>query len=451
MLILIIKVNIISFRFKKLFFTFLASGLRLLKGLRKFFIFSFLVIFYPFRLIYRLSLKTILIGLYKIYLNTKKKLVNIIHPTSGQLSSLFSSKYVIHAVVVLLTLLITTNSIRAETIVQEEFGKESLMSALIQTAQYEEVIVETAETAVIQPSHYYKNLGAVAVPNPKLVDQIYMEKITTTATGGSSIVKPTLATTIQGARPRESAEYYIVQGGDTISTIAQKFGISTSTILWESELTSTSLIRPGDRLTILPISGVSHRVKSGDTLDSIAKEYKADSNKILEYNKLASADSISIGEVVIVPDGSIDPPTPAPTTYASAPIYSGSIPESARVDPGSRLLWPTPSHKINQYYTWRHHGLDIDGTYSSPIYAAEAGTVVSTGWGTGYGQQVTVNHGGGLKTLYAHMSKIYVSNGQAVSKGQTLGMMGCTGWCTGTHVHFEVIINGSKLNPLSYL
>ncbi len=410
-----------------------------------------MVAFYPFRLIFRFSIKTILSGLYQVYFNIKKRVIKTTHPTAGNILSLFSSKYVIHAVVIIITLAITANSLQAETVSQEEFGKKSLLHSVTQRAAYEEEYIETAETAVIKSSHYFKNLGAVAAATPKLVDRIYLDEITTTATGGGSIVKPTLATTVRGVRPRESVEYYIVQGGDTTSTIAQKFGISTSTILWENKLTSSSLIRPGDKLTILPTTGTSHRVTSGDTVESIAKKYKTDADQIIEFNKLASAGGISEGEVLLIPAGSIDPPPPVRTTYSSAPLYSGSIPASARVEIGSRLQWPTTSHKINQYFTWRHHGLDVDGTYSSPIYAAENGTVVSTGWGTGYGQQVTINHGGGLKTLYAHLSKIYVSNGEAVSKGQTIGMMGCTGWCTGTHVHFEVIINGSKVNPLSYL
>ncbi|MBU1149261.1 M23 family metallopeptidase [Patescibacteria group bacterium] len=419
-------------------------------GLKKLLFFTGIVVFFPIKLIYRFSLKTILTGLYQQYFNIKKKVIQISHPNVSKLLTLFSSKYVLHAIIVIITLAVTAGSLSAQTIVQDEYGKKSILNSVVQKAEYEVEYIETAETAIIQSSHYFKNLGAVAAANPKLVEETELLDLTSTATGGGSIVKPTLATTIQGARPRESVEYYIVQGGDTISTIAQKFGISSNTILWENELTFSSLIRPGNELTILPVTGVSYRVKSGDTVDSIANKYKADSGKILDYNKLASADSIREGEVLVIPDGKIDPPAPAPTTYASAPIYAGSIPDSAALS-GGNLQWPTPSHKINQYYSWRHHGLDIDGTYSSPIYAAENGTVVANGWGTGYGQHVTINHGGGLKTLYAHLSKIYVSNGEAVARGQTIGMMGCTGWCTGTHLHFEVFINGAKQNPLSYL
>ncbi|MFH1597911.1 MAG: M23 family metallopeptidase [Patescibacteria group bacterium] len=425
--------------------------MRALLGLKKILIGFFLILFFPIRLIYRFSLKTVLISLYKLYFNLKKKITKVFHPTTNKVLSVFSSKYVIHAVVIIITIAITATSLSAEAITQEEFGKKSLLHSVVVQAEYEEEIIETAETSIIKPSHYFKDFGAVAVASPQLVDEVLIEDITTTTTGGGSIVKPTLATTVRGARPRESVEYYVVQGGDTTSTIAQKFGISTSTILWENELTSGSLIRPGDKLTILPTSGTSHRVASGDTVDSIAKKFKADAAKIIEFNKLGSADAITEDEVLIIPDGSIDPPPPAPTTYASAPRYSDPIPASARVDIGSRLQWPTSSRKINQYYTWRHHGLDIDGTYSSPVYAAESGTIIANGWGTGYGQHITINHGNGVKTLYAHLSKIYISPGEAVSRGQTIGMQGCTGWCTGTHLHFEVFINGSKVNPLSYL
>ena len=95
--------------------------------------------------------------------------------------------------------------------------------------------------------------------------------------------------------------------------------------------------------------------------------------------------------------------------------------------------------------------IDISGNYDSPLYASAAGVVESSGWGSGYGNRVIINHGNGMKTLYGHASKLFVKAGDYISQGQTIAMMGCTGWCTGTHIHFEVIINGSKQNPLSYL
>ncbi|MDI6880631.1 MAG: M23 family metallopeptidase, partial [Desulfitobacteriaceae bacterium] len=83
--------------------------------------------------------------------------------------------------------------------------------------------------------------------------------------------------------------------------------------------------------------------------------------------------------------------------------------------------------------------------------AAAAGTVVSAGWDGGYGKMILIDHGNGVMTRYAHSSQLLVSVGQRVAKGQTIGLVGVTGNTTGPHLHFEVISNGSTLNPLSYL
>lgn len=98
-----------------------------------------------------------------------------------------------------------------------------------------------------------------------------------------------------------------------------------------------------------------------------------------------------------------------------------------------------------------HQGVDLAIAAGSPVYAAAAGKVVSTGYNSVEGNNITVNHGGGLVTKYKHLSKIYVSSGQSVSRGQNIGAVGSTGVSTGPHLHFEVRVNGTAVNPLSYL
>ena len=115
------------------------------------------------------------------------------------------------------------------------------------------------------------------------------------------------------------------------------------------------------------------------------------------------------------------------------------------------MKWPTVGHRITQYYSWRHTGLDIANKTGTPLYASEGGTVDYSGWSNGYGYNVLINHGGGKKTRYAHASKLYVKKGDVVSKGEAIAAMGSTGWSTGPHIHFEVIINGVKKNPLNYI
>ncbi|HOL18247.1 MAG TPA: M23 family metallopeptidase, partial [Bacillota bacterium] len=98
-----------------------------------------------------------------------------------------------------------------------------------------------------------------------------------------------------------------------------------------------------------------------------------------------------------------------------------------------------------------HSGIDIAGAYGSPIYATADGTVVSAGYQGGYGNMVLINHGYGFETCYAHMSRIAVSSGQWVKRGQVIGYMGQTGLATGTHVHYEVRVNGVAVNPMNYM
>lgn len=119
----------------------------------------------------------------------------------------------------------------------------------------------------------------------------------------------------------------------------------------------------------------------------------------------------------------------------------------------SGLIWPTSGPVTSPYgprWGRLHAGIDIGAPTGNPIYAANAGRVVM-GCGSGYGNCVLVDHGGGFVTLYAHQSAVYVSDGQQVSRGQNIGAVGCTGSCTGPHLHFETRVNGSAQNPMNYL
>ncbi len=116
---------------------------------------------------------------------------------------------------------------------------------------------------------------------------------------------------------------------------------------------------------------------------------------------------------------------------------------------------------ISSYYGWRvhpifgtrrmHTGIDLAAIGGTPIYAAEAGRVIIAGERGGYGNTVVIDHGGGLATLYAHQSRITVSAGENVAAGERIGFVGCTGFCTGDHLHFEVHVNGKHVDPLGYL
>ena len=122
--------------------------------------------------------------------------------------------------------------------------------------------------------------------------------------------------------------------------------------------------------------------------------------------------------------------------------------------PTTGFIWPV-SGPITSPFGMRwgtlHPGIDIGVPTGTPIHAAAAGTVIYCGWMSGYGNLVMIDHGGDLATLYGHQSRIAVSCGESVTQGQVIGYSGCTGFCTGPHVHFEVRVNGSPVDPLGYL
>ena len=252
---------------------------------------------------------------------------------------------------------------------------------------------------------------------------------------------------------RNEIIYYTVQKGDVISNIARKFDITVNTILWSNNLTAFSLIRPGDTLTILPYSGVIHTVKSGDTISKLSNLYDVEAEKILSSNNLGG--TLKIGDKIIIPGGRKI--TTAVTTKRTNNSNTGLsiirdlVKSPAAPSAGAKMTWPTQGHRITQYYSWRHTGLDIANKVGTPLYAAESGTVEFAGWSNGYGYNIVINHGGGKKTRYAHASKLFVKVGNEVERGENIAAMGSTGWSTGPHIHFEVMINGKKYNPLNYI
>lgn len=272
---------------------------------------------------------------------------------------------------------------------------------------------------------------------------------TAPASISTTSTNPSITTDIS-VKPRDKIIEYQVSEGDTISSIADKFGISTDTVLWQNDLTMTSKIKPGQTLEILPVTGVSYKVTKGDTVNSIAKKFDASPQGIVDFpfNTFVNDETfeLAIGQIVIVPDGVV------PNTVQSSPRVRQITPNAGTVVASGSFVWPA-SGNITQRFAWYHKGIDIANRAAPDILAADAGTVVVAGWldGYGYGNRVIIDHGNGYRTLYAHLSRIYVISGQTVSRGAAIGKMGSTGRSTGIHLHFEVIQNGAYLNPLTVL
>ena len=401
----------------------------------------------------------IIVKIYRIYFGILRKLGW--SKTKDNIFTFVFNQKMVHVLVVLITITLVfinfTTKTRAGGLTEK--AHNTILADLIkgefsEFEEDEEFIIETFDKeSVITPLQqtYLDSLTSVKVQSRVTMEDIEEEE-EQLIQDGASIVKPDIATTQKSIKPRTETETYEVLPGDTISTIAEKFGISVSTILWENGLSAYSIIRPGDELDILPISGITHAVKSGETVSSIAKKYKVEEIEILETNKLTSADKLQISQNLIIPGGRKVTTSYKPKTYTgiSAIKEIAKAPGATPVA-GNKMNWPTEGSRITQYYSWRHYGLDIANKTGTPIYAADSGTVESIGWGKGYGNQIVINHGGGKKTRYAHLSKFYVAKGEKVTKGQTIGAMGSTGWSSGPHLHFEVVINGKKYNPLNYI
>lgn len=260
--------------------------------------------------------------------------------------------------------------------------------------------------------------------------------------------------TVITQKPRSEVINYKIENGDTLSSIANKFGVSSDTVKWANDITNINAIKPGETLKVLPITGVSHTVKSGDTLESVAKKYSANEQAIVDFpfNDVPDDFKLKVGQVLMVPDGS--PPEVAVPKAKPKPQYLAQGPTSAAFQApfGAQFIWPTGGG-ITQYYAWYHPGIDIANRVAPGVAASDGGIVVVAGWpdNMGYGNRVVIDHGNGYRSLYAHLSNIYVSVGETISRGQLIGQMGSTGRSTGTHLHLEIHYKGVAVNPLAIL
>lgn len=398
-----------------------------------------------------------------------------------------SNRYIFHIVVVGVCIVTIATQFQTKSATALDAGSRSLLYSIVSDGRDTLVEEDVRPESVAKDARY---LGAETIEALPSIDFDY----------GTSADEPIADLTVPGSiaalpgsehpgepteviAPRTKTEMYTVASGDTISTIARRFGVNVGTVLWANGLTVRSMIRPGSSLKIPPISGVLHIVKKGDTLQKIALLYKVDAEQINTFNNLAGGSTLTIGNEIMIPNGT--PPeinTPIairkPTTSNLRPdiplariagkaidVYQEITGKAdTRTKPTdiadadepekitTKFLWPTRQHIINQYYGWKHTGIDLEGDYVDPLYAAADGVVETAGWNSGgYGLQIVINHGNGNKTRYAHSSKMFVKVGDTVKRGQVIAMVGTTGRSTGTHLHFEVYISGKRVNPLPYI
>jgi murein DD-endopeptidase MepM/ murein hydrolase activator NlpD len=422
----------------------------------------------------------VLIGLlvlpiYKLVILTKLRIQRLALPARGFVLFLVTNRYLFHASILAISVVTIWANLQTRQVLAQDIGKHSLLYSLMSDSEAE-IVSEQTLAENVKPSEARYSQGTIeAVPH---IDFDYRPADETADRGLSFTIPGTVAlepmdhqaNNLERIRPeRRDVETYLVKEGDTLGTIARDYGVNVGTILWANNLTERQYIRPGDQIKILPVSGVLATVRKGETLNSIAQKYSGDADEIARQNNLNDG-QVKAGMELVIPGG--EPPQIEQTravavtrdrlkepgaTGSSASLSVNPVSKPADASekpdaPKTKLFWPTSGHVITQYYGWRHTGLDIDGDFTSPLYAAEDGVVSTAGWNSGgYGLMILIDHPNGLRTRYGHASKLFVKAGDTVHRGQVIAMMGSTGRSTGSHLHFEVYISGRRVNPLVYI
>ena len=324
------------------------------------------------------------------------------------------------------------------------------------------------------------------------------------AVGRAPLVEESvLAEDVVPVKVIQPIQKYAVQRGDTLVRLAKKFNLKIETILWANNIAVTAQLHPGDTLIIPAQNGSVYEVKRGGTLKDVGKKFKIDPKLLAQANAISVTAQLSKGQLLLLPgvrpvesskketilvkesvgqpkvQQLVSEPPPSSTATAeelaapqeSAPpaeqtnlengestpapveeVVSPSVTKRPPLQAGEKMGWPTSGHSITQFFSGRHPGLDIDGDYTNPVYAADDGTVIFSGWNnSGYGNMILIDHGNGIQTRYGHNSRVFVHTGQEVHKGDTIGKVGTTGRSTGTHLHFEVMVGGRRVNPFKYV
>ena len=283
------------------------------------------------------------------------------------------------------------------------------------------------------------------------------------ATAAPATPGPTATPDTAAAQPAYMT--YTIQPGDSVSSIAESFGLDSNYIMWNNPEVreDPDVLLVGAQVLIPSVNGIVYTVTLGDTLSDIAAYYQVDVQSITAFapNGLSSPDDVIEGMVLVLP-GAVPPPPapppppePEPIAPAPEPVSDPgyvSEPEPAPAWTSTGFIWPFFG-PISQYYSSYHRGIDIDGfgNYGATIVAAADGVVVLAAYQDwGYGYHVIIEHADGSRTLYAHLSDIWVGQGEYVSQGQGIGALGSTGYSTGSHLHFEIHIGG-PVDPLAYL
>ena len=219
---------------------------------------------------------------------------------------------------------------------------------------------------------------------------------------------------------------YTVKKGDTLYSIAKKYGVSVNTIRWANDIDKKGTIKPGQELVILPVNGVRYTVKRGGSLRDIVKKIGGDLDAAVELNGFEADEDLKKGTVVIIPGATIKE-----SSKKTRSSYARAL--------KAYFIKPLRSYVRTQGLHGKN-AVDLAASYGAPVYASASGRVIIAryGWNGGYGNYIVIQHPNGTQTLYSHASKLFVTKGQWVNQGDIIAAVGSTGRSTGPHLHFEV-------------
>jgi murein DD-endopeptidase MepM/ murein hydrolase activator NlpD len=266
-------------------------------------------------------------------------------------------------------------------------------------------------------------------------------------------------------RPRSEFIEYTAVSGDTIDTIARRYGLRAETLAWCNDRRIVFVLRPGDVLRIPPVDGACHVVLGTrqETIARLAEQYKVPVQQLINspYTNFfdMTPDTVLPGGLnLFIPGGegpliAWNPPseveTDAQGNIRTVSFAKGLAGSCGQVEPGGGAAWanPLPNGTWVRGFSVGHTGIDLSAAVGTPIFAANSGPVLFSGFSTwGYGETVVLAHGP-FSTLYAHMSQRNARCGQFINVGQVVGLVGSTGNSTGPHLHFEIRFNDQPQNP----
>jgi len=233
---------------------------------------------------------------------------------------------------------------------------------------------------------------------------------------------------------------YRVRTGDSLSSIAQRFGLNIDTVISFNDIRQARALRAGTTLKIPNRDGLRYRVRRGDSLIGIASSFGVPLSSLVDWNNLDSD--------VILPNQDLYIPEARMSTNALNMVLGKLFVYPAKGRLTSRFGYrPNPFTGVREF----HNGIDVGNIVGTPVTAAMAGRVARTGYHPGLGRYVILAHPDGFQTLYGHLSRIAVSTGTRVLQGTKIGDMGNTGYSTGPHLHFTIFKNSAPVDPLEYL